>query len=245
MSWLSSILAPVRFFLGETEQRRDDRVSFRNGFTSSQVPDADGKNVLTFDTEVGAATVTPDANKVVKRNGSGVAYATTFVGNAFSYATPITLQFDEPMDPNSAPSDVNWTLGFDRFPVAGATGISWVCDIKPPHESILKTVSVVYTPPGAHMALPAGTDRPSLALIAYGDDGTPDPLGSVYDDPVDAPTYEVNRTLTLDLGDGIEIDRALTYRLIFQTEDGVNALVGTALYRQARWTAEVYNPICK
>ena len=242
-AWLKNYLAPIRFLVAGIAQIRDDRVNFRNGFTASQVADADGVNVLTIDADLSDTSYEPTADTIPLRNGSGTLKGNTITATSFTYVTPITVTGEEPFHSNAAmDSPADWTWNFNRFPVVTTVGATWVCDIKPPSGSMLKTVSVVYTPQSGHIALPLTTDRPLLALVSYSDDGTSSAHGTAYDAPVDIPDFEQKRTLTISLGSGLSISATRRYVLIFRTETGANAIVGTILQRQARWTADVSTP---
>lgn len=243
MSWLSTILAPLRLFLNGVEQTRDDRVNFRYGFTGTQVPDADGVNMLTLDTETGAATVLPTADKVVKRNGSGAAYATTFVGTSFAFATPRTISFKEHLrilEPAAIDPVTGWSINGAQDLEANAVDLQWLTEITPPVGSVLKTISAVYTPPRGHGGYVAVADQPSIELFVI-DEGVP-PGGafdSAQDDAADLVAYETKRTLTLTLGAPLTIAADKRYWVQFNTEGGANKLAGTELHVAAKWTAEI------
>lgn len=237
MSWLSSILAPLRIFSSGVEQTRDDRVDFRYGFTASQVPDADGINVLTIDTEVGAATVAATADKVVKRNGSGAVYGTTIVATTYSYASPVTITRDEAIAVDYASMDptTGWSFNASVEPESNDVGIEWRAEIKPPIGSVLQSVSVRYTPPGAHGALP---DQPTVQFAIIDEDGTIAPYETpAQDSAADVAAYELGpRTLTKTFATPLSIEADKRYLIIFTSEDGANALAGLKLHRPARWT---------
>jgi hypothetical protein len=238
---LSSILLPIRIFLAGEEQTRDDRLNFRYGFTAAQVPDADGINVLTIDTEVGAATVTPTANKVVKRNGSGSIYGTTIVATTYSYASPVTITRDEAIVPDVMNIDAvtGWTLNSSVEPESNAIGIEWRTEIKPPVGSVLQSIAARYTPPSAHGALPA--DQPVLLLAVVDEDGAI----SIYetaaqDSAADVAAYELApRTIIKTFATPVTIEANKRYIVSFTSEDGGDALPGLKLHRPARWTTVI------
>lgn len=237
MSWLSSLLAPLRIFWNGVEQTRDDRIDFTDGFIASQVTDVDGVNVLTLSTEVGAATVTPTADKVVKRNGSGAVYGTTIVATAYSYATPKTITRDEPIvvDYTNMHPSTGWSFNNSVEPEANAVGIEWRAEISPPVGSTLQSIAVRYTPPGAHGALP---DQPSVQLAIVDEDGALSAYETpAQDNAADIAAYELGpRTLTKTFAAPVAIVANVRYLAIFTTEDGGDALAGTKLHRPARWT---------
>ncbi len=238
-TWLRALLAPIRFFLNGVEQSRDDRVNLRYGFTSSQVPDADGVNVLTFDTEVGAATVTPTADKIVKRNGSGAVYGTTIVATSYSFPTPRTISYREPIrvtDPAKI-DPAQWALNGSLELEAQTVDQQWIAEITPPVDSILKTISVVYTPPSAHVGLPG--DQPSIELFEIEEGVAPVLYDSAQDNAADLTAYEQKRTLTLTLATPFTVPANKRYWLQFNCETGANKLAGTVLHVPAKWTAEI------
>lgn len=240
MSWLSSLLAPLRIFWNGVEQIRDDRIDFTDGFIASQVPDADGVNVLTLSTEVGKATVTPTADKVVLRNGSGVIYGTTIVATTYSYATPKTITRDEPIavDYASMHPSTGWSINNSVEPEANAVGIEWRAEIKPPVGSTLQSISVRYTPPSTHGALP---DQPTIQLATVDEDGTLAPYETpAQDNAADVTAYELGpRTLTKTFATPVAIASNVRYLVIFTNEDGGDAEVGLKLHRPARWTTVI------
>lgn len=242
-SWLKNYLAPIRFLVASIAQVRDDRVDFRNGFTASQVADSDGVNVLTIDVDAANASYEPTANTIPLRNGSGTLKGATITATSFTYVTPIEIQYDEPFYSNQAIESTDWAWNFDRSPATTvATAATWACDLNLIPGSTLKTVSAVYTPPGGHGALPLTTDRTRVLLFSYEDDNTATAVANVYDNPASVVDYEANRTLTLDLGAGITVVAGRRYVFVFQSEGGANAVSGTILTRQARWTATVSSP---
>jgi hypothetical protein len=242
MSWLSSLLAPLKLLWNSVEQTRDDRIDFTDGFIATQVPDADGVNVLTLSTEVGAATVTPTADKVVLRNGSGVIYGTTIVATTYSFPTPRTISYKEPIrvtDVDKMDPVTGWILNSSQELEAADVSLQWLAEITPPVGSNLKTISVVYTPPGAHPALPG--DQPSIELFTIAEGTAPTLYDSVQDNAADLLAYEAKRTLTLTLGTPITIVSGTRYWLQFNAETSTNAAAGTALHVPAKWTAEITN----
>jgi hypothetical protein len=242
-SWLKNYLAPIRFLVAGIAQLRDDRVNFRNGFTASQVADADGINVLTIDTAISNTQYEPIPSTIPIRNASGTLKGNVITSTSFTYVTPVTIQYDEPFQSNHTIESTDWAWNFSRVPATTvATAATWACDLNLIPGSTLKTVSVVYTPPSGHGALPLTTDRTRVLLISYEDDGTATAIADVYDNPASVVAYEVNRTLTLDLGAGITVVTGRRYVFLFVSEGGANALSGTILYRQARWTAQVSAP---
>lgn len=243
-SWLKIFLAPIRFLVGGIAQNRDDRVNFRNGFTASQVLDADGLPVLTIDNDVSNTSYEPTADTIPIRNGSGTLKGATITATSFTYVTPITIQRDEPFQSNNAIESTDWSWNFNRSPTTTVvTAATWACDLNLIPGSTLKTISAVYTPPGGHGALPLTTDRTRVLLFSYEDDNTTTLISSVYDNPASVVEYEANRTLTLDLGSGISVASGKRYVFVFQSEGGANAVSGTILCRQARWTATITAPI--
>jgi hypothetical protein len=242
MSWLSSILSPIKILLNGEEQTRDDRIDFRNGFTATQVPDADGINVLTIDTEVGAATVTPTADKVVKRNGSGAVYGTTMVATTFSYASPVTITRDEAIVVDYANMDptTGWSINNEVEPESNDVGIEWRTEIKPPVGSVLQSFAARYTPPSGHMNLP---DQPSIWLIIVDEDGTLTTYETpAQDNAADIAAYELGpRTITKTFATPLLVEADKRYIALFTSEDGADALSGLKLHRPARWTTIVTN----
>ena len=240
MSWLSSLLAPLKILLNGVEQTRDDRIDFTDGFTASQVPDADGVNVLTLSTEVGKATVTPTADKVVLRNGSGAIYGTTIVATTYSYAAPVTITRDSAIIPDVANIDgaTGWSINGSLEPEANAVGIEWRNEINPPIGSTLQSIAVRYTPPAAHGALP---DQPTIQLVTVDEDGTHAQIESpAQDNAADVATYELGpRTLTKTFATPVAIASNVRYLVVFTNEDGGDAEVGLKLHRPARWTTIV------
>lgn len=243
-AWLKFFLAPIEILSELVKQTRDNRLNFSRAFTFSQVADADGIDCLTVDIAVANTSYEPTANTIPIRNGSGTLKGNVITATSFTYVTPITVTGEEPFASNAAmESPANWVWDFNRFPNVATVGATWVCDLKPPTGSLLKTVSVVFTPAGAHGALPVTTDLPLLGLVSYDDAGASISHGAVYDAPASIVDYEQKRTLTITIGGGgIVVDATRRYLLIFRTEMGVNAVTGTILQRQGRWTAEVSTP---
>ena len=242
-AWLKNFLAPIRFMLAGVAQVRDDRIDFRNGFTASQVLDTDGVPVLTFDVITSNTSYEPTANTIPIRNGSGTLKGNVITSTSYTYVTPITIQYDEPFQSMAYMFSTDWTWNSSRCPTTVvATAATWRCDLNLIPGSTLKTISAVYTPPSGHGALPLTTDRTRVLLFTYEDDNTATAVANAYDNPASVVAYEANRTLTLDLGAGITVVAGRRYVFLFVSEGGANALSGTILCRQARWTAEVPGP---
>ena len=243
-AWLKFFLAPIEILSNLTKQVRDNRLNFSSAFTFSQVPDADGVDVLTVGINVANTSYEPTANTIPIRNGSGTLKGNVITATSFTYVTPITITGEESFQSNAAmETPTAWVWDFNRFPNVVTTGATWVCDLRLPAGATLKTVSVVFTPAGGHGALPVTTDLPLLALVSYDDAGASTAHGTAYDAPVDIPDYEQKRTLTITIGGGgIVVDATRRYMLIFRTEMGANFVGGTILQRPGRWTATVSTP---
>lgn len=242
-SWLKVFLAPLDILVAGILQIRDHRVNFGSGFTASQVPDADGVNVLTIDADLADTSYEPTASTIPIRNGSGTLKGNVITSTSFTYVTPVTIQYDEPFNSNAPIESTDWSWNFSKFPTTVvSTATTWRCELNLIPGSTLKTVSAVYTPNTGHGALPLTTDRTRVLLFSYEDDGSATAIANVYDNPASVVAYEANRTLTLDLGAGITVVAGRRYVFFFQSEGGANAQDGTILTRQARWTAEVSKP---
>lgn len=240
MSWLSSLLSPLKLLWNGVEQTRDDRIDFTDGFIADQVPDADGVNVLTLSTEVGKATVTPTADKVVLRNGSGAVYGTTIVATAFSFATAKEITFREPIraiEPAVFDPSTGWSINDSLELLANAISLQWQTELQLIPGSTLTKIGVVYTPENGHGALPA--DQPSIELIYIDYGGTPTVVETKQDNAADVAAYEAQRTLTLTLATPVSVVANRRYILQFNNETGANAEPDLVLHAPAIWTAEV------
>lgn len=241
-TWLKQFLAPLVLLWKGVKQNRDDRVDFRDGFVASQVPDANGVNVLTFDTEVGAATETPDPSKVPIRSASGALYATSFVADpagffAYSSAKPVTvvekLSVLEVIDPVTG-----WSIVGGGTPKANAVGLTWTTEITPPHGATITSISVRLAGDTGHVALPA--NMPTFSIAQIDGDGNVLALGGPYvDASPDIASYEVFHAI--DSGTvNLPIDRTqYRYFVTLSTESGANSLPNTVISQPARWTADI------
>jgi hypothetical protein len=238
-SWLKNYLAPVQFLVNSIAQFRDNRVNFRNGFTASQVLDADGLPVLTIDSSVSSTSYEPTASTIPIRNGSGTLKGATITALSFTYSTAKEISRFDPIlvSPDFIDPATGWTINSAREPQANAIGIEWANEIKPPVGSSLKSIKVEYTPAGAHVGLP--NDQPAM-ILAVVIDGVVTPYETaVQDNAATVLAYEAKRTLTKTFATPLVINVAHRYIVLFENEESTNALAGLKLHQPAGWTADV------
>lgn len=238
-AWLKNYLAPIRFLVAGIAQIRDDRVNFRNGFTASQVADADGVNVLTIDSDLASTSYEPTASTIPIRNGSGTLKGATITASSYTYSSAREISKYDVIIPEPGLIDpvTGWTINSAREPEANAVAIEWPNEIKLPTGASLKSIRVIYTPAGAHADLPA--DQPTIALGVVADG-----VISMYETPAqdaaaDLTAYEDVRTLTKTFATPLTIEAANRYIVIFTNEDSTNALAGLKLHQPAGWIADV------
>jgi len=241
-TWLKRFLAPLEILWNGVKQNRDDRLDFRDGFIASQEVDALGVNVLTLKTDVGAATETPDASKVVKRNASGVAYAFGFTadpGGSFSYSSAKSVTVVEPMrvlEPIDAVT--GWTIISGGMAQANVVGLTWTAEITPPDGCALTEIAVRLVGKSGHVALPGS--MPYFEIASVDGDGNIVALGGPFPDAsVDMAAYEVPHDITSGVIN-VSVDRSANrYFVILTTESGADSLVETVVIQPARWTADI------
>ena len=238
-AWLGFFLAPLEILLGGVKQVRDNRLNFRNGFTTSQVPDADGVNMLTVDVSVANTSYEPTANTIPIRNGSGTLKGATITATSYTYSTPVTITRYDPVRIAADLLDpvTGWSINNSREPEANAVAIEWPNEIKPPVGSSLKSITVVYTPPSAHVGLPVDQPGIALAVITNG-------VGVLYETPAqdnaaNVGAYQAVRTLTKTFATSLTIEANKRYVVNFFNEKDTNSLPGLKLHQPAGWTAEI------
>lgn len=239
-SWLKIYLAPIRFLVNSIAQIRDDRVNFRNGFTSSQVPDADGINVLTIDVSTSNTSYEPTPSTIPIRNGSGTLKGATITATSFTYSSPKTITFREPVraiEPALFDPVTGWSINSSLELETNAASLQWQTELALVPGSTLTSLSVVYTPNNAHAGLPS--DQPSIELFYIDYGGTPTLIDTVQDSAANLTEYQARRTLTLTLSPEVAISANRRYVLQFNSETGTNSLGGLALHAPAIWTAKV------
>jgi hypothetical protein len=238
-AWLKFFLAPIEILSDLTKQVRDNRLNFSSAFTFSQVPDADGVDCLTVDIDVANTDYEPTANTIPIRNGSGTLNGATITATSYTYSTPVSITRYDPVRiaADKVVAVTGWSINDSREPQANAVGIEWPNEIKPPVGSSLKSITVVYTPAGAHGRVPA--DQPAIALgvITNG-------VGVVYETPAQdnaasVVAYEAVRTLTKTFATPLTIEAGKRYLVNFANENNANALPGLKLHQPAGWTAEI------
>jgi len=238
-SWLKNYLAPVDFLVNWISQARDDRVNFRNGFTSSQVNDSDGEPVLTIDVDVADTSYEPTANTIPLRNGSGTLKGNVITAASYTYSSAVEVAQYDPIIPEPGLIDgvTGWTINASREPEANDVGIEWPNEIKPPVGSSLKSIRVVYTPALVHVGLPA--DQPAITLGRV-INGVITPYETpAQDNAASLVAYEATRTLTKTFATPLTIDAAHRYIVLFNNEDSTNAIAGLKLHQPAGWIADV------
>jgi hypothetical protein len=238
-AWLKFFLAPIEILWAGAKQVRDNRLNFRYGFTLSQVADADGVDMLTVDANTANTSYEPTANTIPIRNGSGTLKGATITATSYTYSAPITITRYDPVRIAADLLDpvTGWSINNSREPEANAVAIEWPNEIKPPVGSSLKSITVVYTPPGAHVGLPV--DQPGVALAVITDG-----VGVVYETPAqdnaaNVGVYQAVRTLTKTFATPITIEASKRYIVNFFNENDTNALPGLKLHQPAGWTAEI------
>jgi len=242
-AWLKNYLAPIRFLVAGIAQIRDDRVNFRNGFTASQVADADGVNVLTIDADLSDTSYEPTADTIPLRNGSGTLKGNVITATTFTYVTPKEFTFREPIRPTEpAVFDpvTGWSINASLELEANAVPLQWVTELALVPGSTLTELEAVYTPPGAHVGLPG--DQPSIELFEVGYGAAPVLVESIQDNAADLVAYETQRTLTLVLTTPLVVNANKRYVLQFNSETAANSLAGTVLHAPAIWTVELMAP---
>ena len=242
-SWLKNYLAPIRFFVAGIAQVRDDRVNFGRGFSASQVPDANGVNVLTIDSDLANTSYEPTASTIPIRNGSGTLKGNVITATSFTYVTPKEFTFREPIrstEPTVFDPVTGWSINASLELEANAVPLQWITELALIPGSTLTELEVVYTPPGAHVGLPG--DQPSIELFEIGYGAAPVLVEAIQDNAASLVAYETQRTLTLVLSTPLVVDANKRYALQFNSETAANSLAGTVLHAPAIWTVELMAP---
>jgi hypothetical protein len=238
-AWLKFFLAPIEILSNLTKQVRDNRLNFSSAFTFSQVPDADGVDVLTVDIDVANTDYEPTADTIPIRNGSGTLKGNVITATSYTYSAPVSITRYDPVIIAADMLDpvTGWEMNNSREPEANAVGIEWPNEIKPPVGSSLKSITVVYTPPGAHVGLPVDQPGIALAIITNG-------VGVIYETPAqdtaaNVGAYEAVRALTKTFSTPLTIEANKRYLVNFFNENDTNSLPGLKLHQPAGWTVEI------
>ena len=244
-SWLKTIFRQIDIYVGGVLQIRDNRVNFRNGFSSSQVPDEFGVPRLTIDTDYGNAT--PDAvpDTIVSRNGSASSAFGTVAAETHAF---VPIKEEERTLPLIWVADpAKWTIDYENSAITNSGGMAsdprhCYAEIDArtlPHQGEIYKIAAYIAPATTHVNLPAL--QPRIAIRQVDGAGTKSDWGEGQDAQANVADYEEPHWLEVELDPVYEVNREkYSLKLLFKAEEGADALNGVEVTALKIWVRNLY-----